>query len=195
MLRVLVVGPTSRSWEEVADEVEADLIRLRRPGVEVSYRCTGAGPRAILSGADTVAAAPHVVRVVVAAAAEGFDAVIVDCTDDPGVEAARAVVAIPVVGAGEASRLAMVSAPPPVQLFSGDELRTMGIDELVERARGAATVVLGATGFSDRAEVFAAIDDVRAVIDPLDAALDRCVDMLTGPPHQSGGLPRGSGRP
>jgi Asp/Glu/hydantoin racemase len=179
MLRVLVVGPTSRPWDEVADEVAADLIRLRRTGVEVSYRCTGAGPHAILSSADAVAAAPHVVHVVVVAAADGFDAVIVDCTDDPGVEAARAMVEIPVVGAGEALRMAMVGAPQPVHLFSGDELRTMGIDELVERARGAATVVLGATGFSDRAELFAAIDGVTAVIDPLDAALDRCLDKLT----------------
>lgn len=179
MPRVLVVGPTSRPWEEIADEVEADLVRLRRTGVDVSYRCTGAGPRAIRSGADTEEAAPHVVRAVVAAAAEGFDAVIVDCTDDPGVEAARAVVDIPVVGAGEASRLALARAPRPVQLFSGDELRTMGVDELVERARGAATVVLGATGCSDRAEVFAAIDGVSAVIDPLDAALDRCLDLMS----------------
>ena len=89
MHRLLIVGPTSASWEDVAEEVIRDLERLRRPGLELSYRCTGAGPRAIRSEADVVAAAPHVVQVAVAAN-EGFDAVIVYCTDDPGVAAAGA---------------------------------------------------------------------------------------------------------
>ncbi len=68
MVRVMVVGPTSRPSLEVADEVETDLIRLRRTGAEVVYRSTGAGPRSIRSDADVMDAAPHVVRVILAAA-------------------------------------------------------------------------------------------------------------------------------
>jgi allantoin racemase len=174
-LRVLVVGPTSAAWEEVAEEVGADLARLRRPGVDVSYRCTGAGPRAVRNDADAIEAAPHVVRAVVAAAREGFDAVIVDCTDDPGVDAAREVVAVPVIGAGEALRTAIDRSPRPVRLFTGDELRALPADELVARARGAATVALGATGFFHLVESFTTVDGVRFVIDPLDAALEWCL--------------------
>jgi Asp/Glu/hydantoin racemase len=174
----LVVGPTSAPFEDLADDVEVDLERLRRSGLEVSYRCTGAGPRAVRNGADVIAAAPFVVRAVVAAARDGFAAVIVDCTDDPGVEAARDRVAIPVIGAGEGLRMAIERSPGPVQLFSGDELRTMAAGELVERARGAATVALGATGCSHLVELFAAVDGVRVVIDPLDAALECCLAAM-----------------
>src|SRR5688572_13420610 len=80
MVRVLVIGPTSAPWSTVAGEVAADLARLARPNVAVSYRCTGDGPVAIHTDEDAIEAAPHVVRAVVDAAHEGFDAVIVDCT-------------------------------------------------------------------------------------------------------------------
>jgi Asp/Glu/hydantoin racemase len=193
VLQVLLVGPTSAPWEEVADELEADLARLRRPGIALSYRCTGAGPRAIRSRADLVEAAPHVVRTVVAAAGEGFDAVIVDCTDDPGVVAARALVTIPVIGAGEGLRIALSTSPRPVRLITGDDLRAMTPDELAERARGAATVALGATGYFQLVEPLKAIDGVRLVVDPLDAALERASKRCTEPEaseRQRGGVRR-----
>ena len=85
VLRILVVGPTSAPWSAVADEVTADLARLTRPGIELEYRCTGGGPASIRDSTDAAAASPFVVRTVQAAEHEGLDAVIVDCTDDPGV--------------------------------------------------------------------------------------------------------------
>jgi 2'-5' RNA ligase len=176
--RVLVVGPTSAPWDGIAVEVEADLARLRRPGVDLSYRCTGAGPVSIRTDEDVTAAAPHVVRTVTEAAREGFDAVIVDCTDDPGVADARAAVMIPVVGAGEALRAAVDASPPPVRVFSGDELRSLTPAALVDEARDAQTVALGGTGHSHLVGVFTAADPERRVIDPLDAALDLCLAAL-----------------
>jgi 2'-5' RNA ligase len=176
--RILVVGPTSAPWAAIAAEVEADLARLRRPGVDVSYRCTGAGPASIRTDEDVTAAAPHVVRTVTEAAREGFDAVIVDCTDDPGVDDARAAVTIPVIGAGEALRAAVDSSPPPVRVFSGDELRSLTPAALVDEARDAKTVALGATGHAHLVGVFTAADPGRKVIEPLDAALDLCLARL-----------------
>ena len=175
MRRVLIVGPTSASWEDVAAEVTADLERLRRPDLELTYRCTSAGPPAIRGAADVAAAAPHVVRAAMAAAGDGFDAVIVDCTDDPGVAAARGAAGVPVIGAGEALRTAIAGAPRPVRLFSGDELRQLPVAEVVMRARGARTVALGATGFSHLVEPCAAVDGVRVVLDPLDVAVELCL--------------------
>lgn len=170
--RVLIVGPTSASWEDVAEEVTADLERLRRPDLALSYRCTGAGPRAIRSEADVAAAAPHVVRAAVAAAREGFDAVIVDCTDDPGVAAARRTADITVIGTGEALRVAIIEAPRPARLFSGDELRQLTTDELLMRARGARTVAFGATGFSYLVDSCAALEGVLVVLEPLAVAVE-----------------------
>ncbi|MBS0578265.1 MAG: aspartate/glutamate racemase family protein [Proteobacteria bacterium] len=45
----------------------------------------------------------EIVRSIVRAAADGFDAVVVNCFDDYGVEPARSVVPIPVIGIGAAS--------------------------------------------------------------------------------------------
>ena len=61
------------------------------------------GPPSVESAAGERLAAARVLACVPALAAEGFDAVIVGCFGDPGVEAARARVGIPVVGAARAS--------------------------------------------------------------------------------------------
>ncbi len=170
--RVLFVGPTSAPWVSIQAEVEADLVRLARPGVELTYRCTGAGPAEIFSDADAVAATPFVVQSIVAAAGEGFDAVVVDCTADPGVAEARVAVDIPVVGPGEAMRAAIAAASQPVCELSGDDLRAMDHTALVERVRGARTVALGGTGFSYLVDVINAAFPEMVVLDPLAVALD-----------------------
>jgi Asp/Glu/hydantoin racemase len=178
MLRVLLIGPTSAPWSEVEGEVASDLARLARPDVAVSYRCTGAGPLAIHTDEDELEAAPHVVRAVVDAAADGFHAVIVDCTADPGVVEARQEVTIPVVGAGEALRAAIDAAPTPVCLVTGDELRALELDALLAHTSGAATVALGGTGFSHLVGALVDAEPGRLVLDPLDQALEMCLAQL-----------------
>ena len=178
--KVLLIGPTSAAWESIATEVEADLARLARPGVELTYRVTGNGPAEIRSTHDARAAAPFVVQTIVAAAREGFDAVIVDCTADPGVAEARESVSIPVVGSGEALRSAMAAATQPVVELTGDDLRGMDVPMLVASIRGAATVALGGTGFSHFVEMLAAANPKLVVLDPLSVALDTCLARLNG---------------
>jgi Asp/Glu/hydantoin racemase len=180
MVMVLIVGPTSAPWATIEAEINADLARLARPGVELTYRCTGAGPAKIRTAEDAAAATPFVVQTIVAAAGEGFDAVIVDCTADPGVVEARAVVSFPVVGAGEAMRSAIASAKQPVRELSGDELRAMDVASLVVHVGDAATVALGGTGFSHLAEILAAANPNLVVLDPLHVALDQCLTRLAG---------------
>jgi hypothetical protein len=87
-------------------------------------------------------------------------------------------VSIPVVGAGEALRAAVDSSPPPVRLFSGDELRSLTPAALVDEARDARTVALGGTGHSSLVGVFTAVDAGRKVVEPLAAALDLCLARL-----------------
>lgn len=170
-MRVLLLGPTSASWESIAAEVQADLDRLRRPGVELTYRCTPAGPEHVHTAADVEAAAPHVVAAIVTAQQDGFDGVIVDCTADPGVADARRAVRIPVVGAGEALRAAIAAVPEPVCVLDGDELRSMTTAQIVARAADATTVALGATGFSHLTDELAAALPHMTVLDPLPVAL------------------------
>jgi Asp/Glu/hydantoin racemase len=176
VLRIALIGPTSAPWVEVESEVATDLARLARPGVELSYVLTGAGPRSITSEDDERDAAPHVVATVLRCEQEGFDAAIVDCTGDPGVDEARRKVGIPVLGAGEAVRRAIESSSPPVIVLSGDVLRASTRDELIAQVAGARTVALGGTGWSHVVPVLAG--DGRVVLDPLDVALEQCLDEL-----------------
>jgi Asp/Glu/hydantoin racemase len=177
-VRVLLIGPTSTPWESIEAEIDADLARLARPGVELAYRCTGAGPAEIRTTHDARAAAPFVVTTIIAAAREGFDAIIVDCTADPGVAEARGSVDIPVVGAGEALRSAIAAAKQPVCELTGDDLRGMDVATLVSSLRGAATVALGGTGFSHLVEILTAAKPKLVVLDPLSVALDACLARL-----------------
>jgi Asp/Glu/hydantoin racemase len=180
-VRVLLVGPTSAPWQSIESEIDADLARLARPGVELTYRCTGEGPSEIRTTHDARIAAPFVVKTIVAAAHEGFDAIIVDCTADPGVAEGRESVDIPVVGAGEALRSAIARAKPPVCELTGDDLRGMDVAALVNSLRGAATVALGGTGFSHLVEIVTAANPKLVVLDPLSVALDACLAQLRKP--------------
>ena len=164
------------SWNEIADDVAPDLDRLRAYGAEVTYIVTGGGPRSITTDADERAAAPFVVTTAQRCERDGFDGVIVDCTGDPGVAAARSRVRIPVVGAGEAVRRAVAGAAPPVVVLSGDHLRALDQKALLARARRARTVVLGGTGWSQLVPLLAV--GGRVVLDPLDVALEQCLAQI-----------------
>lgn len=177
--KVLFVGPTSAPSSSIAAQVDDDMSRLARPGVELAYRCTGDGPAEIRTAHDARVAAPFVVRTIVAAAREGFDAVIVDCTADPGVAEARSLVTIPVVGAGEAMRAAVAAAKPPVCELTGDDLRGLDVAVLVSNLRETATVALGGTGFSHLVQVLVAARPGIVVLDPLDVALTDCLARLS----------------
>jgi Asp/Glu/hydantoin racemase len=144
--------------------------------VELSYVITGDGPPSITTEEDERAAAPHVVATVVRCELDGFDAAIVDCTGDPGVGDARRMVRMPVIGAGEALRHAIESSLPPVVVLSGDMLRASSPDWLIEHVAGSRTVALGATGWSHLGPLLAT--DGRAVLDPLEVALEQCLAVL-----------------
>lgn len=178
-VRIAVIGPTSLPWAAIRDEVEDDLERLRR-GVALSYHPTGAGPEAVTSAEDAAAAAPHVVTTALEIAARGFDGIVVDCTEDPGVAEARGLVGIPVVGTGEALRAAIEHADGPIVALSGDELRELDENAIVRRARGARTVALGGSGFSHLADVLGGAVPGAIVLDPLAVALDACLASLGG---------------
>lgn len=181
-VRVLFIGPTSALWEAIAGEVEADLARLTRDGVELVYRCTGDGPLEVRSDVDARAAAPFVARTAIDAATDGFDALIVDCTADPGVADARAAVDIPVIGAGEALRSAIARARQPLCMLTGDELRNITASALVARVSGSATVALGGTGFSHLVDVIIDACPGIVVLDPLTIALDAAIDACRAQP-------------
>jgi len=72
-------------------------------GCDLSFAFLTNGPASIESSIDEVLAAPGVIDAALKAQADGMDAVIIDCMLDPGLDAAREAVEIPVIGCGEAS--------------------------------------------------------------------------------------------
>lgn len=56
------------------------------------------GPKTIESGYDSALAAPDTIAKIIAAEQDGVDAVVIDCMGDPGLQAARECVRIPVLG-------------------------------------------------------------------------------------------------
>lgn len=102
-VRIRVITPLCDAPAEMTAMTLDELAPLRPLGLEFSAVCLDAGPASIESAFDETLAAPHVAIAAMQAEAEGMDAVLIDCMGDPGLEAAREAVSIPVVGPGEAA--------------------------------------------------------------------------------------------
>ncbi len=100
-IKVLVLNPVATEvWNELTKGV---ITRVAFPGTEVDVRSLPEGPNSIESVYDASIASKYVVSEVLRAEAEGFDAVVINCFDDPGLDAARELSNILVLGAGESS--------------------------------------------------------------------------------------------
>ncbi|MET2011326.1 aspartate/glutamate racemase family protein [Microbacterium chocolatum] len=101
-MRITLVNPnTSRAMTE---KIAVTAREVAGPGVEVRAVCPDVGPAAIESHIDEVRAAAAVIALIEAdLLAGGSDAYIVACFGDPGLDAARELVAVPVVGIAEAA--------------------------------------------------------------------------------------------
>jgi allantoin racemase len=96
IMRIRIVSPvvTGQLSQRTLDELSS----AARPDVELSAVALDKGPASIESAYESALAVPDTVAKIVQAEKDGVDAVICNCMDDPGVEAAREMVSIPVVG-------------------------------------------------------------------------------------------------
>jgi allantoin racemase len=76
---------------------------LLQPGTELSHVEIDHGPASIESDYDEMLATPATVARIVEAERDGIDAVIINCMGDPGMQAGREAVRIPVIGPCEAT--------------------------------------------------------------------------------------------
>jgi len=77
--------------------------RVGRSGTEISAVAIDRGPASIESVRDEALAIPGVLSRVQAAEAEGMDAVVLDCMADPGLDPARELASIPIIGPAQAA--------------------------------------------------------------------------------------------
>lgn len=121
-----------------------DIAGLGGPGLTFSHVALERGPSSIEGEYDHVIAAPDVVRRAVESEADGVDAIVIDCMGDPGLQAARERVSIPVVGPGEASmhlaamlahRFAIVTILEAVRPMLGNLARVYGVADKLAAIR------------------------------------------------------------
>jgi len=104
-MKILVMVPISGLSDAAIGERMAFLRSIAGEGTELDYLQLKEGPPAIECPVDHLQASAEVIKHVEWAEDEGFDAVISWCGGDPGVEEARTLMDIPVIGPGEAMRL------------------------------------------------------------------------------------------
>jgi len=95
-MRICYLGPPGR---------QARLQAFAGPETEIVARTTVGGPESIESVYEEFLSAALLMDDVVALEREGFDAVIPGCFGDPGVDGARELVRIPVIGPGLAGMM------------------------------------------------------------------------------------------
>ena len=101
-MKIRVLLPVLYS-PELADKALAEYRAAAGPGVEITTACVANGTRTIESDYDIALAGPETARLAVVAEAEGIDACTIACFSDPGCDAAREAVSIPVIGEGQAA--------------------------------------------------------------------------------------------
>jgi len=116
MTKILVLNPVATDlWDELTRD---HLRRIADPTTEIIVRSLEEGPKSIESIYDSEVAARHVAMEVLRAEREGFDAVVINCFDDPGLHAARELASILVLGIGETSILVSLTLGHRIAIIS-----------------------------------------------------------------------------
>jgi allantoin racemase len=149
IMKIRVVVPIIS--ELFNEEVLKETAQFKAPDTEIDVVNIDMGPASIESHYDEVLAAYHITEKVKQAEADGADGVFVDCFGDPGVDASRELVRIPVVGGFQpaaltasliAGRWSVVTVLKSVLPMIQDLSRKLGVDRNVASIRDIDTPVL-----------------------------------------------------
>jgi allantoin racemase len=136
------------------DEVErrrAFLQARAAPDTEVLVWSNTTAPASIESAYDAARSVPGVLDLVHRAEAQGVDGIIIGCFSDPGIEAAREIATVPVIGPGAASmhlasqlgtRFTVISPLAGNQGRARARVRELGLDGCFASMRGMGMAVL-----------------------------------------------------
>lgn len=104
-MKLSFINPDAGVTEKGLRERRALLKTFARPDTEVTMVCPVGTDICVDSALDAALVVPEIVRLALAARDEGADAVCLYCFSDPGIDACREVLDIPVVGGAQASVL------------------------------------------------------------------------------------------
>lgn len=100
-MKIMVINPNTS--ESMTEHIRKEVERIKRADTQLSVLGPDKGPETVESAYDEAYAIPPTLDLVKKANREGYDAVILACFSDPGLEAAKEISKIPVVGIEEAS--------------------------------------------------------------------------------------------
>jgi len=100
-MKIMVINPNTS--ESMTNHLREELNRIKRSDTELTVVCPDKGPETIESAYDEAYAIPPTLELVKKANREGYDAVILACFSDPGLEAAKEISEIPVIGIEEST--------------------------------------------------------------------------------------------
>ena len=185
----LVPGPMGRTPKGRAElKRRENLLReYAAPHTEVGIDDVPEGPASIESMYEEYLSIPATVRRAVELEAEGWDALILGCYGDPGLDALRELLSIPVVGPGEATALVAASLGHRFSIItitesviSGTErqIRNVGVGEKLASVRVVGIPVLELHRHRERA-IQATLEQGRKAIqeDRADTLILGCMSM------------------
>lgn len=100
-MRILLINPNST--KSMTDQAERSARRAALPTTVIEAINPADTPRSIEGHADEAMSVPSMLRLIRDGEAKGFDAYVVACFDDPGLDAAREVAGGPVFGICQAA--------------------------------------------------------------------------------------------
>lgn len=100
-MKICVINPNTS--DSMTDHLRDALTAVKRPDTELTVVGAARGPETIESAYDEAHAVPPTLERIAQANREGFDAAVIACFSDPGLEAAREISTIPVLGIEEAT--------------------------------------------------------------------------------------------
>jgi allantoin racemase len=100
-MRIFVINPNTS--ESVTEHIRRELDKIKRADTELTVVNPEHGPVSIESVYDETLAGPPTLELVRQANAEDYDAIVLACFSDPGLDAAKEISDIPVIGIEEAS--------------------------------------------------------------------------------------------
>jgi allantoin racemase len=100
-MKIMVINPNTS--ESMTRHLRIELDQIKRADTELRVLCPDKGPETIESAYDEAYAIPPTLELVKKANEEDYDAVILACFSDPGLEAAKEVSEIPVIGIEESA--------------------------------------------------------------------------------------------
>jgi allantoin racemase len=184
MLIQIINGNTTTT---MTDLIAARGRAVASVGTEIRGVTPESGPASVEGFYDGALAVPGILRAIAKGEAEGVDAHVIACFDDPGLDAARSVAKAPVIGICEAAFAVArmiatgvsvitdlsVSVPPLERL-----VRHYGAVDLCRRIRVAAVPVLELAAAPDRAEQAVGAEIERALQeDRADAIILGCASL------------------